>query len=336
MKSQKHVAHGYSRSEATHTKMVLRSRLAVVIAFWPACTLLAASCGGTDYVDPPGAGLSDGSVAQDGSLSDRGSPTDGSTVSDRGNELPSDAAFGDARDADAADATDATVDAADAKAAVDAADANATDVPALRSAKAFAVLAGSTVTNNGAGTTIVGRLGVSPGLAVTGLPAGQPSGTVHVGADGVAVQAQLDLTTLYNDLAGRPCPPANVLTGQDLAGKTLLPGVYCFSSSAALGVGSLTLNANGNPNAFWVFQIASTLDVAASTVTVTNGGTPCNVFWQVGSSATVLDNALFAGNIVALSSITLNTGAAVSPGRALARNGAVTLLQNQISTASCQ
>jgi hypothetical protein len=218
--------------------------------------------------------------------------------------------------------------------AADAADAPPTNVPLLRSAKSFVVLAGTTVTNVGAGTTLVGDLGVSPGNTATGIPAGQPTGASHLG-DAVALQAQLDLTTLYDDLKGRPCPAANDLTGQNLAGKTLLPGVYCFASSAALGVGTLALDANNDPNAFWIFQIASTLDVAASTVTVINGGTACNVFWQIGSSATVLDNAAIAGNLVVFSSITLNTGASVSPGRALARNAGVTLLSNTISRASC-
>jgi hypothetical protein len=307
---------------------MMKSKIALV-GLVPCCILLAIACGGSDYVDDAVVGAPDGALS-DGTTR----PGDRDAAGSRDGDPSGDGALGDAADgtSDAQVDADANVDGAILDAALDA---NANDVPLLRSAKTFAVLAGSTVTNNGAGTTIIGNLGVSPGLAVTGLPPGQPVGTVHVGADGVAVQAQLDLTKLYDDLAGRPCPAANVLTGQDLAGKTLLPGVYCFSSSAALGVGMLTLDANNDPNAFWVFQIASTLDVAASTVSVINGGTACNVFWQVGSSATVLDNALFAGNIVALSSITLNTGAAVSPGRALARNAAVTMLTNQVSTALC-
>ena len=207
--------------------------------------------------------------------------------------------------------------------------------PALLSAASFGVMAGTTVTNAGPTTTILGNLAVSPGTAVTGMPAGQPVGTIYLGTNGVAVQAQADLTTLYDDLAGRPCPPANLLTSQDLAGKTLLPGVYCFAASAAFGVGTLTLDADDDPDAFWIFQIGSTLDVAADTVTVINGGTPCNVFWQVGSDATLLDNALFAGNLVAFTSITLNSGAAVSPGRVLARSGTVTMLSNQVSMAGC-
>jgi len=210
------------------------------------------------------------------------------------------------------------------------------EIPDLRSAAAFAVVAGSAVTNAGATTTIFGNLGLSPGTSVTGMPGGQPVGTSYVGTDVVAVQAQDDLTTLYQDLASRLCPPANLLSGQDLAGMTLRPGVYCFASSAALGVGTLTLDANHDPDAYWVIQIGGALNVGGGSVTVINGGTPCNVFWQVGSSATLLDNAGFVGNLVAYTSITLNTGAMVSPGRVLARYGAVTMSSNQVSMAACQ
>jgi Ice-binding-like len=210
------------------------------------------------------------------------------------------------------------------------------EIPDLRSAATFAVMAGSAVTNSGATTTIFGNLGVSPGTTVTGVPGGQPSGTLHLGTDVIAVQAQNDMTTLYQDLASRLCPAANLLTGQDLAGMTLRPGIYCFASSAELGAGTLVLDANHDPDAYWVIQIGSALDVGASSVSVINGGTPCNVFWQVGSSATLLDDARFLGNLVALTSITLNTGATVSPGRVLARGGAVTMLTNQVSMAACQ
>ena len=141
-----------------------------------------------------------------------------------------------------------------------------------------------------------------------------------------------DTTTAYNDLAGQTC--TSDLTGQDLGGLTLVPGVYCFSSSAQL-TGALTLDAEGDPNAVWVFQIGSTLTTASnSSVLLINGGQACNVFWQVGSSATLGTTTSFVGNILALTSITLNTGANVS-GRALARNGAVTLDTNTISVAVC-
>jgi|SRR5579859_950939 len=177
--------------------------------------------------------------------------------------------------------------------------------------------------------------GVSPGTAITGFPTGKvPGGTLHAG-DAIAAQAQTDVTTAYNNLTGQACPGGNDLTGQDLGGKTLTPGVYCFSSSAQL-TGGLTLNAQGNPNAVFVFKMGSTLTTAsAASVVMTNGGSPCNVFWQVGSSATLGTNTRFAGNIIALASITLTTGTVVS-GRAFARTAAVTMDSNTVGVADCQ
>jgi len=191
----------------------------------------------------------------------------------------------------------------------------------LGTAGSFAVLGGSTVTNTGP-TVVNGDLGVSPGSSVTGFPPGVVlGGTIHTN-DATAMQAQIDLTTAYNAVAGTPCTMD--LTGQDLGGLTLTPGVYCFTASAQL-TGTLTLNALGNPNATFLFKIGSTLTTASnSTVLMTNSGSSCNVFWQVGASATLGTTTKFAGNILALSSITLTTGATLS-GRALARNGAVTL-----------
>lgn len=200
----------------------------------------------------------------------------------------------------------------------------------LGTAESFAVLGGSTVTNTGP-TTVVGNLGVDPGLAVTGFPPGLISGTFHKG-DNVALQAQKDTTAAYNTLAGQAVTLD--LTGKDLGGMTLGAGVYHFSSSAQL-TGTLTLDAKGNPNAEFVFQIGSTLTTASnSSVIVINGANDCKVFWQVGSSATLGTGTAFKGNIVALTSITLNTSAKVS-GRALARNGAVTMDSNAVSTLSC-
>jgi len=209
-------------------------------------------------------------------------------------------------------------------------------LPDLLRARSFAALSAQTLTNTGSQTVIAGDLGVSPGTSVTGLPVGQPSGVTYRGTDSPAVEAQTDLTTLYNDLVSRNCPIANRLSGQDLADKTLPPGVYCFASTASLGVGTLTLDAKGKPGAVWIFQVGSALNVAPSSVNVINGGTACNVFWQVGSSATLLGNALFAGNLVVYTSVTLNNGAAVAPGRVLVRTGAVTLDTNHVSSAACQ
>src|SRR6202035_597763 len=195
----------------------------------------------------------------------------------------------------------------------------------------FAVLGGSTVTNTATPTTVNGNLGVSPGSAVTGFPPGVVTGgTIHA-ADTVAAQAQTDLTTTYDNLAGTSC--GLDLSGQDLGGKTLTPGVYCFSTSAQL-TGTLTLDAQRNPNARFVFEIGSTLTTAsAASVLLINGGSNCGVFWQVGSSATLGTGTALLGSIVALTSITLNTGASVS-GRVLARNGAVTLDDSHVAVCS--
>ncbi len=203
----------------------------------------------------------------------------------------------------------------------------------LGNAASFAVLGGSTVTNTGP-TVIIGNLGVSPGSAVTGFPPGivTPPGVIHV-ADMVAADAQSSLTTAYGVAAG--LTPTSNLTGQDLGGLTLTPGVYFFADSAQL-TGTLTLNAMGDPNAVFVFQIGSTLTTASnSSVVFTNGGVGNNLFWQVGSSATLGTTTSFTGNILALTSITLNTGANINCGRALAINGAVTLDTNNVSIGPC-
>jgi len=202
----------------------------------------------------------------------------------------------------------------------------------LGTAGNFAVLAGSNVTNTGPTLINGGNVGVSPGSAITGFPLGVivPPFTTHA-ADAVALQAQNDLTTAYNAAAG--LAPTQDLTGQNLGGLTLVPGVYHFASSAQL-TGTLTLNDQGNPNAPFVFQIGSTLTTASgsSVVTINGGAMPgCNVFFQVGSSATVGTATAFEGHILANTSITLNTGSTILDGSALARNGAVTLDSNSIT-----
>jgi uncharacterized repeat protein (TIGR01451 family) len=200
-------------------------------------------------------------------------------------------------------------------------------------AGSFAVLGGSTVTNTGP-SLVTGDLGVWPGTSITGILPEMVIGTIHT-TDAVAQGAQNDVTTAYNDLAGQACNFN--LTDQDLGGRTLIPGVYCFDTSAQL-TGTLTLNAQGDPNAVWVFQMGSTLTTAsASSVTFINGGAGdpgCNVFWQVGSSATLGTTTDFVGNILALESITMNTGANLY-GSTLARNAAVTLDSNTITKSSC-
>ncbi len=197
--------------------------------------------------------------------------------------------------------------------------------PPLGTAAGFALLGGSTVTNIG-GTIVTGDLGVSPGSAITGFPPGVVVGTIHA-ADAVAAQAQADGAVAYNNLAGQACDTE--LTGQDLGGLTLTPGVYCFSSSAQL-TGILTLDGQGDPDAVFVFQIGSTLTTAsAAEVLLINSTSACNVFWQLGSSATLGTGTAFAGNLLAFTSITLNSNASIA-GRALAQNGAVTLDTNPI------
>ncbi len=202
----------------------------------------------------------------------------------------------------------------------------------LGSAGNFAVLAGSTVTNTGNTVITGGGVGVSPGTAITGFPPGTIAlpFTMHNG-DAVAAQAQSDLTIAYNVAVG--LAPTQTLTGQDLGGLTLTPGVYFFSSTAQL-TGTLTLNDLGNPNDQFVFQIGSTLTTASNSKVVTIGGSipGSNVFWQVGSSATLGTGTAFEGHILALTSITLTTDATILNGSALARNGAVTLDTNTISS----
>jgi len=202
---------------------------------------------------------------------------------------------------------------------------------AVAQLSSFAVLGGSTVTNTSTPTIVNGNLGVSPGSAVTGFPPGiVVGGSIHA-ADAVAAQAQTDLTTLYNNLANASCNAD--LTGQDLGGLTLTPGVYCFASSAQL-TGTLTLDAQGDSNALFIFRIGSTLTTAsASSVLLINSASSCGVLWQLGSSATLGTGTALAGNIVALTSITLNTGASVT-GRVLARNGAVTLDNSHVTVCS--
>lgn len=206
---------------------------------------------------------------------------------------------------------------------------SAAEAQTLGTAEDFGVLGSSTVTNTGP-SIIFGNVGVSPGTSIIGFPPGiiVAPGTLHA-ADAVAAQARADVITAYNDLQSRPSQFD--LTGQDLGGLSLSPAVYSFASSAQL-TGVLTLNGLGNPNAEFVFQIGSTLTTASnSMVLLINGANGDNVYWAVGSSATLGTNTSFAGNILALTSITLNTGAFITCGRALAQNGAVTLDTNAIT-----
>jgi hypothetical protein len=197
----------------------------------------------------------------------------------------------------------------------------------------FVVLGGSTVTNTGP-SVLNGDLGVAPGTALVGfgLPA-VVNGATHDN-DGVANIAKADLVTAYNVAAGQPVAPADDLTGQDLGNKRLVAGAYRFTSSAQL-TGALTLDAQGDPNAQFVFEIGTSLTTAsASSVVMVNGGNPCNVYWQVGSSATLGSTTAFKGNLMALSSISLNNGVTVI-GRMLARNGQVSLINDVLTAGTC-
>lgn len=203
----------------------------------------------------------------------------------------------------------------------------------LATAQPFVVLGGAGVTNTGP-SVLNGELGVTPGTSLSGF--GAPAvvnGATHDN-DAVAAQAQADLTTGYNVAAGQPIAPGNDLTGVDLGGLTLSPGAYGYSSSAQL-TGQLTLDAHGDPNAQFVFVIGSTLTTAsASSVVLTNGASPCNVFWKIGSSGTFGSGTAFEGNVMALTSISLNSGVTVL-GRALARNGEVTLINDVLTLPGC-
>ena len=196
----------------------------------------------------------------------------------------------------------------------------------LNSASGFAVLGGSTVTSTG-DTVLNGDLGVSPGTAITGFGPAIVNGTTYAGG-AVAQQAEIDAASAYLIL-GSEVSGQN-LTGLDLGGLTLAPGVRNFASSAQL-TGILILDAQGDPNARFDFLITSTLTTASSSsVLLINGAQANNVYWQVGSSATIGTGTAFSGSILADQSITMNTGANLS-GRALALNGAVTMDDNLIS-----
>jgi hypothetical protein len=197
----------------------------------------------------------------------------------------------------------------------------------------FVVLGGTTVTNSGP-SVLNGDLGVSPGTELEGfgLPA-VVNGTTH-GPDEVAAQAQLDLATAYDAAAGQPVLPANDLSDTNLGERKLGPGTYRYNVAALL-TGALTLDAEGDPKALFVFKIGSQLTTASgSSVLLVNGASPCNVYWQVGSSADLGSTTAFQGNLMALTSISLKNEATVV-GRMLARNGQVSLIDNVLSRPLC-
>jgi len=199
----------------------------------------------------------------------------------------------------------------------------------LGTAEDFAVLSDQAISNTG-NTVITGDLGLHPGTAVTGFPPGLVVGEQHI-TDAVAQQAQIDATaafTCLNDLT------VTDSVGADIGGETLVAGVYSVGSSLGI-TGELTLDGASNPDSVWVFKIPSTLITATDAlVTLINGASACNVYWLVGSSATLGTNTEMVGNIIAVTSITLTTGATLT-GRAIALGGAVTLDSNEITSCEC-
>ncbi len=201
--------------------------------------------------------------------------------------------------------------------------------PNLGAVDSFAVIGGQEVTNTG-DSDLWGDLGVWPGTSITGFPPGEHDGARHE-TDAVAQQAQSDLTTAYNNVAGQA---KDFDSPAELGNREISPGVHT-STSGALLTGTLTLNGQGNPNAVFIFQIPESLTTASnSTVAFTNGAAPCNVFWQIGASATIGSGTTFIGTVMALTSITAFTGANVE-GRLLARNALVSLQNNDITRPRC-
>jgi hypothetical protein len=201
---------------------------------------------------------------------------------------------------------------------------NNSTVPSTCSKK-MAILAGTTVTSTGA-STIGGNIGIYPGSALVGFPPGIVNGEKFAGVVESQI-AQGELLSLYNYLNGVPC--GTVMTGVDLGGKTLVPGVYCFATGAQI-TGNLYLDSANSSNPIWIFQMGTTLVTAGnSQVLFTKVSKPCGVFWKVGSSATIGATSSFAGNIVAYTSIEVGTSA-TTVGKLLAQNGAVTMISNTI------
>jgi len=197
----------------------------------------------------------------------------------------------------------------------------------LGASSGIAVLAGSGITNTGA-TNITGDLALSPGTSIGGFPPGILTGTQHIN-DNIATQAKLDLTAAYNDAAGRTSTDIVTLSG-NIGGLTLTPGLYKSTSSLAISSGDLTFDAKGNADAIFILQIASALTTTSGRKVILAGGAlASHIFWQVGSSATFGTTSVFKGTILAMQSITFNTGATLD-GRAMARTGAIVMAGNTI------
>jgi hypothetical protein len=307
---------------------MLRNLSAGCLFLVPLAALSASGCGGAS-----GSEAGAGGVASTSSAVTTSTGSVAVSTSSGGGATGTSSSASTGTSSSASTATSSSATSASSSSGAGGGGGGGTGEPSLGSAAIFTVLGGSTVTNTGVSTTIVGDLGVSPGTALTGIPAGEPTDGVEHAGDPVAAQAQADLTTAYDALKALPCDV--VMTGKDLGGLTLAPGVYCYASSAAQLSGALTLDAQGDASAVFVFQIGSTLTTTtSSTITMINGGQPCHVYWQLGSSGTIGKGNAFAGNILSFASITLMTGANVS-GRALARTGAVTMDTNDLAVGAC-
>ncbi len=199
-------------------------------------------------------------------------------------------------------------------------------VPLAASAN-WAILAGSAITSTGA-TVITGDIGLSPGSSIGGFPPGVLNGTQHIN-DATANQAKVDLTAAYNNAAGRTSTDIVTLSG-NIGGLTLTPGLYKSTSSLAISSGDLTFDAKGNSTAVFIIQIASSLTTTSGRQVILSGGAlASNIYWQVGSSATFGTTSVFKGTVMAMQSITFNTGATLD-GKAMARTGAITMAGNTI------
>ncbi len=191
----------------------------------------------------------------------------------------------------------------------------------------FAVLAGAAVTNTGA-TRITGDMGLSPGTSIDGFPPGEYTGTLHVNDD-LATQAKLDLTTAFNDAAGRTSTDIVTLSG-NIGGLTLTPGLYKSTSSLAVSSGDVIFDAKGDADAVFIIQIASALTTTSGRQVILSGGAQAkNIYWQVGSSATFGTTSVFKGIVLVQESITFQTGATLE-GKALTSTGSISMEGNTI------
>lgn len=197
----------------------------------------------------------------------------------------------------------------------------------LAGSSSIAILAGSAITSTGA-TVITGDLALSPGSSVGGFPPGILNGTQHIN-DNIATQSKLDLAAAYNDAAGRVATDIVTIAG-NIGGLTLTPGLYKSTSSLAISSGDVTFDALGDANAVFIIQIASSFTVTSGRKVILSGGaSAANIFWQVGTSATFGTTSVMKGTVMAMQSISFNTGATLH-GRAMARTGAVTMAGNTI------